>query len=97
VTSRSGSPPALLHGGQLQQLLRVDVDAVPGLPVADYALPVPTLEMIRYQSLDAHLECLGERVAEYLRGRLIPEYYLLGRRIGNYDRVPDPLEEFAYP
>jgi hypothetical protein len=53
------------------------------------------LKMRRYQRLDAHLERLGERVTEYLRGSPVPQDYLLARSIRDYHRVPDPLEEPA--
>ena len=55
------------------------------------------LEGIGNQHLDVELECLGERVPEHLRGRLIPEYYPLGLRVRNYDRIPDSLKEPVEP
>src|SRR5215210_595033 len=77
--------------------MRVDVGSMTRLGVAGHARPMLGLERIGNQHLDAELECLGERVPEHLRGRLIPEYYPLGLRIRDDDRVPDSLEEAAEP
>src|SRR5215210_5686861 len=77
--------------------MRVDVGSMACLGVAGHAHPMLGLEGIGNQHLDAELECLGERVPEHLRGRLIPEYYLLGLRIRNDDRVPNCLEEPSEP
>src|SRR5215210_2703639 len=77
--------------------MRVDVGPSARLNVTGHARPMMGLEGVGNQRLDAELECLGERVPEHLRGRLIPENYPLGLRIRNDDRVPDPLEEAAEP
>jgi hypothetical protein len=58
---------------------------------------MPGFEVLGNERLDAQIERLGERVTEYVRGRRIPEDYLLGLRIRDNDRIPDPLEELADP
>jgi hypothetical protein len=54
------------------------------------------LEIFGDQRFNAQLKGLGGRVAEDISGSRIPENYLLGLCVRDYDRVPGPLEKLAY-
>jgi hypothetical protein len=56
---------------------------------------VGVLERFGNQLFDAHFQGLGGRVAEYLRGRRVPEDYALSLCVSDDHTVSDPVEEPA--
>src|SRR3712207_2905582 len=58
--------------------------------------PIPRLRVLGGEILEAHLECLGERVTEDVGGGGVPQYDLAGPRVRDDHRVPHGLEQPAY-
>ncbi len=83
------------HGGQLQRAARVRVGPAARVSVVAHAGPEASLEMIGDKRLDAHPERFGARVAENLLGGRVPQDDPAGGGVGDDDRLPDSLKEFA--